>query len=320
MQNKQWVRRVAGLTMVAGFSAAIAGCGTTAQATQPHAKVLALVNGHKITQTDWQSAVNATEMIQGAALPSGKTAEKSQVQQLAQQMVVEQWALKHHLTTPQQAASQAKTFVNQTLMSSLGGKSGLGKALAQHHLTAAELQQFLTQQMELEAAFTKQTASITSLPKGTGQQFYNTHHSLFVSPKQAQVRMILVKTNSLAQKLLGEIKKGASFSALAKKYSQDPTSRANGGSLGLVPLGSQSGFVPGFVKVMDSLKPGQYGIAHTRYGYHIIQVQKIVPPSLQPYSTVKSQIQQNLLQSKKNQVFQTFLKKLQAGAHIKLYV
>lgn len=302
-----------GLASLLALSVGVAGCGKQ-QAAAP--KPFAVVNGQALTPADWQIAVSATDMIQGITLPTDAASKKSQESELVQQAAVEQWGLKHGVVTKSQAQKQASQFINQTMAQIFGGSSGLSSQLKSHHLTAAEFDTFVTQQMELQAVFNKETASVQSLPAGTGLSFYKSHSSLFVSPTKAEVRMILVHTDAEAKKLLAEIQKGASFSALAKKYSLDPGSRQQGGSLGYVDLGPQSGFVPQFYKVMDTLKAGQYGIAHTQYGYHVIEVQKIVPGTLQPYSAVKSQVDANLLQNKKDAVFQAFAAKVVAKSHV----
>ncbi|MDA8194144.1 MAG: peptidylprolyl isomerase [Thermaerobacter sp.] len=300
--------------MVAVLGAVSAGCGTQA-ASAPKPTPLAVVNGQAITQSEWQAAVATTDILQGAKLPTTTAAKKQQVTELAQQAAVNQWALHNHIITAKTASQEASAFVSQNVASMLGGSSKIAAALKPYHVTESQVQSFLTQEMILQAAFSKATAKITSLPKGTGTAYYNAHKSQFVTPAQAEVRMILVKTQAEAQKLLGEIKAGSSFSALAKKYSLDP-SKAQGGSLGWVDLGAQSGFVPAFYQEMDKLKAGQYGIAHTQFGWHVIEVQALKPSAQQSYATVKSQVQQSLLQQKKNAAFTAFVTGLMKKARV----
>ncbi len=79
---------------------------------------------------------------------------------------------------------------------------------------------------------------------------------------------ILVKDRATAEKVLAELKAGAKFEDLAKKYSIDP-SKANGGDLGYFQRGD---LLPEFENAVIKLKPGQVsGIVHTKLGYHIIK-------------------------------------------------
>ncbi len=71
-------------------------------------------------------------------------------------------------------------------------------------------------------------------------------------------------------KILDQLKAGADFAELAKTYSEDPGSAANGGDLGYVKRGD---FVKSFEEVAFKLQPGQIsGIVETKFGYHIIQM------------------------------------------------
>ena len=78
-----------------------------------------------------------------------------------------------------------------------------------------------------------------------------------MTPKTREVRHILVNSKSLADTIETKLKNGASFAALAKKYSKDTGSAAQGGKL-CVAHGGTSGAcqqtVPPFDKAAFSLK------------------------------------------------------------------
>lgn len=89
-----------------------------------------------------------------------------------------------------------------------------------------------------------------------------------VSGYKIHAAHILVKDRATAEKVLAELKAGAKFSDLAKKYSIDP-SAVNGGDIGYFHHGD---LLPEFEKAVLKLKPGQVsGIVHTKLGYHIIK-------------------------------------------------
>ncbi|KYK36045.1 MAG: peptidyl-prolyl cis-trans isomerase [Theionarchaea archaeon] len=86
--------------------------------------------------------------------------------------------------------------------------------------------------------------------------------------KQVKASHILVKKRSEAEKILEELKKGASFAELAKKHSECP-SRKRGGDLGWFGRGKM---VPEFEEAAFSLKKGELSdIVKTQFGYHIIK-------------------------------------------------
>lgn len=91
---------------------------------------------------------------------------------------------------------------------------------------------------------------------------------IFQNPQTGE--RIKNKAKELAVKLLDSLKKGADFSELAKKFSDDPGSASQGGDLGFVKRGV---FYPEFESVAFSLAPNQLsGIVESPVGYHIIQL------------------------------------------------
>lgn len=87
--------------------------------------------------------------------------------------------------------------------------------------------------------------------------------------KQVKASHILVKTESEANKILEDLKRGASFAKLAQEKSECP-SKKKGGDLGWFGKGKM---VPEFEKAAFSLKKGEISdIVKTKFGYHIIKV------------------------------------------------
>jgi peptidyl-prolyl cis-trans isomerase C len=84
----------------------------------------------------------------------------------------------------------------------------------------------------------------------------------------ACARHILVKDKSKAESILGELKNGADFGKLAKKYSTCPSGK-KGGDLGEFRRGQM-------VKAFDDVVFKQevlavHGPVKTKFGFHIIQ-------------------------------------------------
>ena len=78
-----------------------------------------------------------------------------------------------------------------------------------------------------------------------------------------------------ADSVLDQLRHGADFATLARRYSQDPGTRDQGGELGWFRRGSM---VDAFEKVAFNLKPGDISDpVLTPFGYHLIQVEKVQP-------------------------------------------
>jgi len=94
---------------------------------------------------------------------------------------------------------------------------------------------------------------------------------------QTHARHILVKTSEIvpeneARDRVMEIRKrienGADFAEQARRYSQDGSAQQDGDLDWLSP--GQT--VPEFEEAMDKLQSGELGVAHTQFGWHLIQV------------------------------------------------
>jgi parvulin-like peptidyl-prolyl isomerase len=107
------------------------------------------------------------------------------------------------------------------------------------------------------------------------------------------VRHILVKTHELANRLYRLLKEGASFAALARRYTLDPGTKAIGGRLTI----SRGQTVPAFERAAFALKNGELSKpVKTQYGWHLIQaLGAVLPSSRTPYVQVRERILQTLL-------------------------
>ena len=116
------------------------------------------------------------------------------------------------------------------------------------------------------------------------QDYYNKNKNRYISTEQRHAHHILVAVNDKvdaaaalkkAQDIEAKLKAGGAFEALAKQYSDDAGSAAQGGDLGLSERGSLEG---PFGDALFAMKPGDVSApVHTRFGYHIIRLDDIVP-------------------------------------------
>src|SRR3954454_16928541 len=134
-------------------------------------------------------------------------------------------------------------------------------------LTEQQIMQDLHAQILSEKLYNKVTSGVTA-SKSDIQAYYTSHKSDYQQAASRDVRHILVNNKKLADQIESQLKGGASFATLAKKYSKDPGSAANGGKLTV----SKGQTVPEFDKVAFTLKTNALSRpVKTQYGWHIIQ-------------------------------------------------
>lgn len=110
-------------------------------------------------------------------------------------------------------------------------------------------------------------------------------------------RHILVATEQFAEKLEGELEKGADFSALAKRETMDEGSKASGGDLGWF---TPDRMVKPFADAVMALKPGQYTRTpvKTQYGWHVIKLEETRDVAAPSFDQVKQRLEQMVLAKK----------------------
>lgn len=115
--------------------------------------------------------------------------------------------------------------------------------------------------------------------------FWDTQKSQYSRPETLTFRQLVIAPRAsagarqaaltLADSILVELRKGADFATAARRFSQDPGSREQGGSLGWFRRGVMD---PGFEEVAFRLRAGVVSDpVETPYGIHLIQVERIQP-------------------------------------------
>jgi peptidyl-prolyl cis-trans isomerase D len=93
------------------------------------------------------------------------------------------------------------------------------------------------------------------------------------------------KAEKLAKQIVADVRKGASFAALAKKYSNDPTTAKQGGDLGELSPGL---LPPELEAAVNRLKKGEITEpVRTEYGYQIARLTAYTPAKTKPLSEVR---------------------------------
>ena len=161
------------------------------------------------------------------------------------------------------------------------------------------------------------------------KQYYEANKQEFKSPERVEARHILFKVakdatekqkkevRKKAELVLKKIRNGADFAKLAEEYSDDPGSKSRGGLLGYFARGRM---VKPFEKVAFSLKPGEVSdIVETRFGYHIIKVEKRQPAGILPLDQVKDRIKRKLFDEFKRAKISEYVEKAMKKADVKIF-
>jgi len=307
------MRRLFLVPLVLSLTLLAAACGSSSNDNKggtASGDDAAVVNGDHITQAMLDHRMNAAKCSyrqQKKTFPTPGTAGYQQLrsgllQNLVQEVKYTQQAKAMNVTvTDKQVDAQMKTLKDQYC----GGSEKKYRAqLKTLCVTDADVRQDARTRLLSDAIYKKLIAGI-KVADAQVKSYYESHLVNFTTPQTRVVSHILVKKKALADRLYAQLKDGASFAALAKKYSIDPSSRANGGQL----TDTRGSFVPQFEKAAFALRTG--GLSkpvRSKYGWHIIHADKpATPHQTRPFSEVKASIKQQLLQQKTNAKVQTWL-------------
>lgn len=291
------------LILVAALALVAAGCGGSSGKVPSDA--VAVVNGQSISKSSLDQLITQAKVTyknQKRAFPKAGSPEYAALQTQAITFLVQrsefaQEAGKMGITVTDKQVEARLTQIKKQYFKS--DPKAYAKQLASQGLTDAQVRDDLRAQLVSEAIFSKVSGKV----KVSDQQisdYYTKNKSQYSQPESRDVRHILVKDKVLADKLYKEIRanKGATFAALAKKYSLDPGSKNTGGKL-TVQKGQT---VPPFDLAAFTLPTKSISTpVHTQYGWHIIQpLSDVRPAKVTPLATVKETIRTQLLQTQKN--------------------
>ncbi|QMV17859.1 peptidylprolyl isomerase [Granulicella sp. 5B5] len=156
------------------------------------------------------------------------------------------------------------------------------------------------------------------------QAYYNAHQDQYKTPEEVKTRHILItvakgadaKTDAAAkakaEDILKQVKAGGNFADLAKKNSDDPGSKDQGGELPLIPTAQLD---PTYAKAAMALNPGQTSdVVRSQFGYHIIQTEQKQAASVKTLAEVKPSIVEAIQAQKSGAAAQAFGAQLVAQA------
>jgi foldase protein PrsA len=128
--------------------------------------------------------------------------------------------------------------------------------------------------------------------------YYNKNKQRFAQPERRDLLVVLTRTKAKADQAKAALDAGQKWATVAKKYSIDEASKAQGGKLPGVAKGQQE---KSFDDAIFGAKKGVItGPVKTQFGYYVFEVSKVTPASQQSLAQTKETIR-NLLKSQNQQ-------------------
>jgi foldase protein PrsA len=135
--------------------------------------------------------------------------------------------------------------------------------------------------------------------------YYAKNKSTFARPEQRDLRVVLTEKRAQVAQAKQELDAGASWAAVAKKYSIDDASKSQGGRLPAVAKGQQE---RAFDRAIFAARKGvTTGPVKTQFGWYVFEVTKVTPASQQTQEQAADTIKQTLASQNQQKALNTFV-------------
>jgi parvulin-like peptidyl-prolyl isomerase len=231
-----------------------------------------------------------------------------------------------------QATGQMEADLQYTnLLKKFASPDAFDRQLKAVGMTVADLRSKATQEAVAKTAL-KRLLGI-AVTEEEAKQYYTQHPADFEQPELAHARHILLMTIDPATRLplatnviaakrkqIDDIRQkliaGQDFATLAKQYSEDPGSKANGGEL---PEFARGQMVPEFESAAFAMETNQISdVVTTQFGYHLIKLLEKTPAKKVDFTTAEPDIKEYLSRGKIAKVAPAYVKKLREEEKVEI--
>jgi parvulin-like peptidyl-prolyl isomerase len=298
------------LLLCALVAVALAGCGGDKDVPSD---AVAVVDGTEIARSDYEALITQAKKSyknQKREFPAAGSQEFQTLRNQAVQFLVqrEQFEQEANDMDVDVTDKQIDARLEQIMKQYFGGdKTKYEKQLKEQGLTEKQVRNDIRAQIVSEKIFEQVTKDV-KVNDADIASYYEKNKQQYSQPESRDVRHILVKTKKQADDLYAQLQNGGDFAALAKKFSEDTGSKANGGKLTI----SKGQTVAPFDQTAFLLKKNEISKpVKTEFGYHIIQpLSDVKDAKVTPLKDVKESIRQQLQQTKKNEAMTKWVDEL----------
>ena len=305
--------------LLASLALAATACGGGSDSVPSDA--VAVVNGTEISKAQLAEQMEISrkgyarnkQQFPKAGTPEYQDVQSRNLALLVQFVQLQQAADDLGIEVSDEAVDKLENKLIQTRFN--GNRAKYEKALKEAGYTAEQYRQmawlFPMLSSKIFQAVTKDVKATPVEVLG----YYSANQSQFGTPESREVRHILISeknkdgsvdyaaSKAKADDVYAQLKAGADFAALVKKYSADTASVPDGGKYVVV----RGKTVPDFEKTSFALKTHELSKpVKTQYGYHLIEALADTKPAT-PFEKVRPEVKAALLQQKRNEEVQKWV-------------
>jgi hypothetical protein len=307
-------------------TAAMGDSSTVAPVPRDPERVVVRVGNESITEAEIERAVQTVRrsrtLTSGPNVPEDSLRTQA-IEKLVSQRLLELEARKAGLEPTEREASD---FIKGFWPKRFPSEDSFIVALHRLGLTKEQFAADWRRNTGVNKLVLKTVQDTVKVTPEQAQAYYDSHREEFAQPERARARHILLRVpegsapeasaaiKAKIDSIATRIKEGADFGQLAEKNSEDPGSKVKGGDLGLFRRGQM---VAPFDSVAFALAPGTVsGPVRTRFGWHLIKTEEIVPPGPAPFAEVKDRLTAKLTQMRVRAIVDAWIVELKQKTRI----
>jgi len=290
--------------------------------------VVARVNGEAVSKEDFQREVTNRERRAGSTIPAN---ERDRVLRgILDELIAFRLLLQESRARKLPVSDADIDARLADIRKQFPSEEAFKGAMAAQNTTLDEVRKEMRQELLVTKLLETEVGPKSSVAPGEVEKIYKENPQAFVVREQVRASHILItvapdadataKAEALAKakSVLKSARAGNDFAALAKEFSQDPGSAAQGGDLGLF---SAEQMVPPFSKAAFSLRPGGISdLVETQFGYHIIKVAEKQPARTIPLDEVRPQVEEFLQNQNRQEQTDIFVKSLRSKGNVEILI
>jgi peptidyl-prolyl cis-trans isomerase C len=291
-------------------------------------EVIARVNGEPIGKAEFENAIKNLEGRAGRQVPA---AERDRVYRGVLDQLIAYRLLSQETRSRKIDVADADVDARiAEIKKQFPSEEAFTQTLAQQQMTPEKLRAEAKSDMQVAKMLEAEVSAAGPVQPQEVNAFYEQNPDKFKQGERVRASHILIRTpenadvktkqeaRDKAAGVLKEVKAGKDFAELAKHYSQDPGSAANGGDLGYFAQGQMVG---PFEQAAFALKPGAVSdVVETPFGFHIIKVADHQAARTVPLDEVRPQIEQFLQNQRRQQKTEAFINSLKAKGRVEVLI
>ncbi|HEV2178303.1 MAG TPA: peptidyl-prolyl cis-trans isomerase [Terriglobia bacterium] len=200
----------------------------------------------------------------------------------------------------------------------------LEKEVEKQGLIWEDFQDQIRRQMLMQKVIEREVGSRVQIARDEAQKYFEAHQKDFASPAGVRLAQIMISTDKhkpdeakeRAASALAELKNGAKWEDVVKKYSDDEHSAGSAGDIGFLKEGTMAPQIASAIAKLDTGDTSE--VVQTKYGYMIFKVEERRSAGTPKFEEVEQRVDEVLYNQQIQTGLRDYLTRLRQESYIYL--